>query len=130
MEVQVVVKQILPDFSYQSKKDGSMQVRHSFVGETMGQYPRTIKFDVMNEDKWAKMNLRVGVTYTVGFEIDSREWNGKWFTSLNAWKAFEVGGASSSPSSSSSQPQGGHSYGQSPAPQPQPQQNNSDDVPF
>lgn len=127
MEVQVVVKQILPDFSYQSKKDGSMQVRHSFVGETMGMYPRTIKFDVMNEDKWVKMNLRVGVTYTVGFEIDSREWNGKWFTSLNAWKAFEVG-ANTPSNQQQQQQQSASSVSIQPAAQPQ--QNNSDDVPF
>jgi len=126
MEVQVVVKQILPDFSYQSKKDGSMQVRHSFVGETMGQYPRTIKFDVMNEDKWVKMNLRVGVTYSVGFEIDSREWNGKWFTSLNAWKAFEAG--ANTPSNQQQQQQSASTASRQPVAQPQ--QNNSDDVPF
>ena len=130
MDIQVVVKEILPDVQYQSKKDGSVHNRHQFVAETMGQYPRKMKFDVMSDETWGKMSLHVGVIYNVGFDADSREFNGKWYTSLTAWKAFRGDGQGTAPATQ--QPQtpipNAEPYV---APQPQAQpQGKDDDMPF
>lgn len=36
--------------------------------------------------------LKVGDTVTVKFDVDSREYNGKWYTNISAW-AVEAGQA-------------------------------------
>lgn len=130
MDIQVVVKEILPDVQYQSKKDGSVHNRHQFVAETMGQYPRKMKFDVMSDETWGKMNLQAGVMYNVGFDADSREFNGKWYTSLTAWKAFRGDGQGNAPVSQQQQtPIPNAEPYVAPQPQAQPQ-GKENDMPF
>ena len=104
MEIQVVIEQVLQPESF-SKKDGTQMVRNSFVGKTKGQYPKSVKFDVLNAETFTKMQIAIGGEYLVSFDVESREWNGKWFTSLNAWKAVAI--------------QGGSNVGAHPQPQPQ-----------
>lgn len=90
MEISVKITSILPVQTY-TKRDNTQGSRFGFIGETMvGQYTHKIKFDVMSGELWAKMNLLVGSSYNVSFDLESREWNGKWFTSVNAWRAYLV----------------------------------------
>jgi len=84
-EVCVRVTQVLEPQSF-TRRDGTPMTRHAFVGETQGQYPKTFKFDVMGAEKYAAMNIVVGNIYSVSFDVSSREWYGKWFTSLTAWR--------------------------------------------
>lgn len=105
MELNIKVEQLLQPQTF-SKKDGSQCVRNSFVGiTTTGQYDKRVKFDVLNQETWGKMQLRVGGSYNVSFDIESREWNGKWFTSCNAWKAISLDAQNHSPQQSNLQPQ-------------------------
>jgi hypothetical protein len=67
-------------------------VKNTFVGETQGQYPKNIAFAVMGEDKFAQMGIVVGGTYNVSFDVESREWKGKWFTEASAWRAQRIDG--------------------------------------
>lgn len=112
--------------------------RAGFVIKTEGEYPRNVCFEVLGRERWERMRqyLREGSLVKVSFDVSSREWNGKWFTSLTAFSVFskesEMGG----------QPQGQNVQqvqraqpAQSPAPQPQPQpapqsQEESDPLPF
>lgn len=48
-----------------------------------------------------KFNIQEGNTITAGIDIESREYNGKWYTDVKAWKV-SMNDSSSSPSSSSS----------------------------
>lgn len=54
------------------------------VIETHEQYPKKVAFDVLG-DKITEFNLQVGEEVTVSFDIKAREFNGKWFNSVNAW---------------------------------------------
>lgn len=121
MEIQVTIERILPDETWQSKKDGSTQTRHGFVGKTLEQYPKQMKFDVLDSEKWGKMRLQVGQICNVKFDAASREFNGKWYTSLNVWSAFLQGGQNNN----AQVPQ----QVQQPTPQPVPTSSNND-VPF
>lgn len=90
MEVNVKVERLLDAQSF-VKKDGTQIVRNSFVGvTTQGNYAKHLKFDVLNQESWQKMQIRVGVAYQISFDIDSREWQGKWYTSLTAWRAVAI----------------------------------------
>ena len=93
MEIQVKIVNVLPVQTFTSSKTGNSYSKYTFVGETAGQYPKKIAFTVMGEDKFSGMGIVVDGTYTVSFDVESREWNGKWFTEASAWKAVRIDGA-------------------------------------
>ena len=47
-------------------------------------------FDVFGADKIAQFNIQVGEELNVYFDVDAREWNGRWFNSIRAWKVDRV----------------------------------------
>lgn len=93
MEIQGKVIAILEPQRFVSQKNGNEYVTTVFVIETQGQYPKKVAMKVMGEDKFKQMGIVVDGTYTVSFDIESREWNGKWFTEASAWKAVRIDGA-------------------------------------
>lgn len=90
MEITGKVIKILEPQRFTSKKDGSEIVKNFFVIETQGQYPKAIAFSVMGQERWDKMGIKVGGNFAVSFDPESREWNGKYFTDLSAWKAVNL----------------------------------------
>lgn len=87
LQLQVKITKILEKRSFVSKKDGSNFNIYSFVGATIGEpFPKEICFEVFGDEKYAQMNPIVGNSYSISFDLESREWNGKYFTSLRAWK--------------------------------------------
>jgi hypothetical protein len=69
-----------------SARTGSAWKAQEYVLETQEQYPRKMVFDIFGEDKIAQFAIQVGEVLTVSFDIDAREWNGRWFNSIRAWK--------------------------------------------
>ena len=67
-------------------KSGNNWKKQGFVVETIGQYPKKIKFDVLNDKVGS---LEVGKTYNFSINIESREFNGKWYSDVTAYKATE-----------------------------------------
>lgn len=63
---------------------GTQWSSQTAVIETQEQYPKKVAFDVLG-DKIAEFNLQVGEEVTISFDINAREFNGKWFNSVNAW---------------------------------------------
>ena len=67
-------------------KTGNPWKVQEYVIETHDQYPRKMCFDVFGEDKINQFNIQIGEEITVSFDIDAREWQGRWFNSIRAWK--------------------------------------------
>ena len=67
-------------------KAGNEWKTQEYVLETHDQYPRKMCFNVFGADKIAQFNIQVGEEVTVSFDIDCREWNGRWFNDIRAWK--------------------------------------------
>ena len=103
MEVQGKVVAVLPQTAFTSK-NGNEMVRSAFVIETFGQYPRKIKFDVLGADRWQAMNVQVGASVSVSFDLSSREWNEKWFTQCDAWKVTSVANGAQTQQAQTAQP--------------------------
>lgn len=125
MEITGKVISILEPQKFTSKKDGSEIVKHFFVIETQGQYPKKIAFSVLGQDKFNQMGLVVGGTYNVSFDVESREWQGKWFSDVSAWRAIRTDGQQAPQPAASPVPNA----------QPAPAQDaqggdNGDDLPF
>ena len=74
---------VLPTKSGTSAR-GTQWSSQTAVLETHEQYPKKVAFDVLG-DRIAEFNLQVGEEVTVSFDINAREFNGKWFNSVNAW---------------------------------------------
>lgn len=84
MEIQGTITKILEPQTFNGKN--GQVTRHSFVLNNNNQrYPKNIKFDVLGDDKWPTFDIQIGQTRTVMFDVESREWNGKWFTTCNVW---------------------------------------------
>ena len=71
-------------------KTGNPWKVQEYVIETHDQYPRKMCFDIFGEDKINQFNIQVGEEITVSFDIDAREWQGRWFNSIRAWKVDRV----------------------------------------
>lgn len=91
MDIQGKVVEILPKQTFNGKS-GEF-VRYAFILETQGQYPKKVKIDVIGDDKWQKMDIVVGETFSVSCDISSRKWKESWFTSCEGWRALKIGNA-------------------------------------
>ena len=86
MEIQGKIIVVLPERSGVSQR-GNQWRSISYVLETQEQYPKKLAFDVTN-DKIDQLNIQLGEILTVQFDINAREYNGRWFNSVNAWNVI------------------------------------------
>lgn len=75
---------VLPMQSGVSAK-GNQWASQEYVIEIPGQFPRKMTFKVFGEDRIRQFNIQPGFTYRVPFDIDAREYNGRWYNSINAY---------------------------------------------
>lgn len=59
--------------------------KQSFILKAPGEYPREICV-IQWGDNIEKFALRVGETITAHIDLQSREYNGRWYTDVKAWK--------------------------------------------
>lgn len=77
-------------FDTENKTD-SFQAREFVIEVTSGNYPQYIKFQ-LTQDRCALVDdYEEGKPIKVHFDLRGREWNGKYFTNLNAWRLEKVG---------------------------------------
>jgi len=107
MDITGTVVTVLPEQRFNGK-NGEV-VKNQFVIEHGGQYKKKAVFSVLGEDKWKQMNVVQDADVQVSFDVDAREWNGKWFGELMAWRVQNISG----------QQQASASASQTPAPQAQ-----------
>lgn len=69
-----------------SQRTGNPWKSQEFVIETHEQFPRKCMFRVFGEDRLREMNIQVGEELTVSFDIDAREYNGRWYNDISAWR--------------------------------------------
>lgn len=60
--------------------------KQTIVIETMDQYPKKIACLLFNEMVTKAKGLNLGVTLALGIDIESREFNGRWYTDVKVWK--------------------------------------------
>jgi len=69
-------------------KNGAWK-KQEFVVETTGQVSRKVCFNIWG-DKIDQFKLTEGAEVKVSFDIESREYNGKWYTDVKAWKVERI----------------------------------------
>ena len=92
MEIAGNIIQILPLQSGQGKS-GTWK-KQEFILETPGQYPKKVCLNLWGE-KVDEIKIAVGDKITASINIESREYNGRWYTDVRAWKIQKESGGKS-----------------------------------
>ena len=88
MELIGKIVQVLPLRTGTSKAGNPWQVQE-YILETLGtQYPRKVCFELFG-DNVNKFPMQVGQEVTVSIDVESREFNGRWYTSVRAWNVVQ-----------------------------------------
>ena len=85
MEVVGKIIQVLPEQSGVGRNGNPWKVQ-PYVLETLDQYPRKVHFEVFGEERIKQTPCAIDQLVTVSFDIESREFNGRWYTSIRAWR--------------------------------------------
>lgn len=88
MQLVAKVIQLLP-LQTGTGKNGAWK-KQDIVVETDGQYPKKVCISVWG-DKINPSHLTVGNKLKIDFDIESREYNSRWYTDVKAWKVEAVG---------------------------------------
>ena len=91
MELQGKVIAVLPQKTGVSSK-GEWKSQ-DFVIETHESYPHKMAFNVFGAERLERFNIVIGEEISVSFDIDAKEYNGRWFNSIRAFDVKKVGQA-------------------------------------
>ncbi len=124
-----VIGKIIFELPEQSgvSKSGNQWHKREYVLETEDTYPKKIHFDFFGE-KADQYRLAVGQRVRLSFDIESREFNGRWYTSIRGWRA-EPADAEAAPQQPAQSTYAAPAAPQPAAPVP-PVVNSTDDLPF
>lgn len=85
MEITGKIIAVLPERGGISKTGNEWKMQE-YVLETHEQFPRKICFNVFGADKISQFNIQAGEEMTVSFDINAREYNGRWYNDIRAWR--------------------------------------------
>ena len=87
MEFEGKVLQIFPARSGDSRMTGNRWTSQDVLFEMMpqSQYPRKILVSFFNKEEEVK-RLAEGAVYTVSIDVNAREYNGRWYNDIRAWR--------------------------------------------
>ncbi len=88
MQLTAKLVQLLP-LQTGTGKNGEWK-KQDIIVETSGQYPKKVCVSVWG-DKIGSNKLKVGSLLKIDFDVESREYNSRWYTDVKAWK-IEVEG--------------------------------------
>jgi hypothetical protein len=83
MEIAGTIVALLPLQTGQGKN--GVWKKQEFIMETPGQFPKKVCLSLWGE-KVDENRISVGDKVTASINIESREYNGRWYTDVRAWK--------------------------------------------
>ncbi|MFH0894521.1 MAG: DUF3127 domain-containing protein [Bacteroidota bacterium] len=93
MQITAKLIQLLP-LQTGTGKNGEWK-KQDIIVETEGQFPKKICISIWG-DKADPTMLQIGNQLSIQFDVESREYNGRWYTDVKAWKV-ELAGAADYP---------------------------------
>lgn len=103
--MQIVAKliQVLP-LQSGTGRNGEWK-KQDIIVETGDQYPKKICISLWG-DKFQHVPLNTGEEYKIDFDVESREYNGRWYTDVKAWRIAAQKGDDAMPPSGAIPPPG------------------------
>lgn len=123
LKITGTVVAILPEETGTSKSSGKEWKKKSFVIETEGTYPKKACFTLFSDKVALIDRYSEGDRIEVKFNVNSNEYSGKYYTSLDAW--FISGEANQSTTGG-----GNFATGLTQLPPSEPTQPDESDLPF
>lgn len=80
------IDQVLKPESGTSKAGKEWSKQEFVIETTEDQYPKKVCFTLFGDKVSLIQGLAVGQEVEVSFNMESREYNGRWFHNINAWK--------------------------------------------
>ena len=87
MELSGKIIQKFPLQSGESKTSGKPWQLQAYLLETQEQYARKVYFEIFGEQRIKDNPCEIDDLVTISFDIESREFNGRWYTSIRAWQS-------------------------------------------
>jgi len=106
MDISGKIIQLLPVQTGQGK-NGTWK-KQEFILETGDTYPKKVCIAVWG-DKIDMGSFKMGDMVDVSFDVESREYNGRWYTDVKAWKIASkkpAGGSTATPNNNVSEAPG------------------------
>jgi hypothetical protein len=101
MELTAKLIQLLP-LQTGTGKNGQWK-KQDIIVETEGTYPKKVCISIWGE-KINESQLKVGSQLNISFDVESREYNGKWYTDVKAWKIEGAGAAKTTDKATGDEP--------------------------
>ena len=118
-----VVGKLIKKFDTESKTQ-TFQAREFVIEVNEGNYPQMVKFQLVQDRCSLVDDYSEGDQIKVYFDLRGREWQGRYFTNLNAWRIEQPQSSSPAPQAPSA---GDSSF---PSASDEPAQEMEDDLPF
>lgn len=85
MEIVGKIIHVLPPQGGTSQA-GNQWKKQEYVLETEDAYPKKVCFDFFG-DRVDQFPLKINDRIRLSFDIESREYNGRWYTNIRGWKS-------------------------------------------
>lgn len=92
MEIKGKIIEVLPEVSGVAQASGKPWKKREYVLETQDTYPRLVHFDFFGE-RADQYPLSVGDVINLSFDIESRKYKDRWYTSIRGWRAEKAADA-------------------------------------
>ena len=86
MELKGTIIVALPEVSGTCKAGNAWKKREYVLENTEGTFPRNVAFTCFGANA-DSIILNVGDKVTISFDLESREYNGRWYTEVRCWRA-------------------------------------------
>jgi hypothetical protein len=93
MEISGTVVSMLPLQTGQGKN--GVWRKQEFIVETPGQYPKKVCMSLWGE-KVDEIKISLNDKITASVNVESREYNGRWYTDVRAWKVVKQNSSAAS----------------------------------
>ncbi len=103
MEITGRILEVLPKVTGTNKSGNPWQKQEFILEVQGGQYPRKALMGIWG-DKVDQFQIQKGEDVTVSFDIDCREYNGRWYNDIRAWNVVKKSGAQTSAAPSPAAP--------------------------
>ena len=127
MELTGTIKQVLP-LQTGEGRNGPWR-KQEFILQTEGPYPKDVCIAVWGS-KIDGAPIQENQKVQVSFDVESREYNGRWYTDVKAWKVQAADAVSVPPSAPAPSDEVPPPFPAAPPPPPMPGGVGEDDLPF
>lgn len=76
-----------------SRTGNPWKMQDFVIEETVGQFPKRMVFNVFGEENLNRFNIQEGQELTVSFDINAREYNGRWYNDVRVWNVVAAAAA-------------------------------------